>query len=188
MRAKAMKVVTTAARRSVLLEEAKDHLRVDGSDFDVQLLSILAAADTAIELQTGRTLITTTRDAYYDRFSYMMDVPAPPLAAITDVFYQDEDDVEQTVTSSIYREDIYSEPGRIILDDGETWPDIYPVPLAVRIRYTSGYGDAPSDVPEPLRQAVLFKIQMLYDSDHQMRETLSETISALVAPYVVHNF
>jgi len=60
--------VIAPASEPVLLEEAKDHLRVGINDDDTYIKSLVRAARQYIENLTGMQLVTATWQASYDRF------------------------------------------------------------------------------------------------------------------------
>ena len=64
----AYSVVTPAASEPITLEEAKNFLRVDGSDDDALIGALISAAREMCEQYTRRILVTTTIDEYFDGF------------------------------------------------------------------------------------------------------------------------
>lgn len=182
-------VITAPAREPLTLEEVKDHLRVDGSDSDLMLLGTLRAARQYLEAVTGRAFITRTLDAYYDAWpAARLRLPQPPLQSVTAVYYTDENGVEQTLSAAVYQVETVPEPGEVVREHDQSWPTLNEGLAVVRVRLVAGFGDAPADVPEPLRQAMLFQCQALYDSDPRTMDTLGAVIDTLIAPYVVRTF
>lgn len=187
-----LKLITAPTAEPVTLLEAKDHLRVDGADEDALISVLITAARKWCEEYTGRQFVTATWDWTMDSFCPSFVAPIPPLQSVTSIKYLDTAAVEQTLASSVYRVDAVSEPGRIALDYGQSWPSTHPVINAVTIRFVAGYG-APQAVPEPIRQAMLILIGEMYE---QREESLVGTIQssvpfgvrALLTPYKVWNF
>jgi uncharacterized phiE125 gp8 family phage protein len=110
---------------------------------------------------------------------------------ITSVKYDDADGVEQTVDPSVYRVLAASSAApRLSLAYNQSWPSPRSQPEAVRIRYVAGYGEQGSDVPAPLRHAMLLQIGSWYEQ----RETVivGQTVAflpayeALIAPYRIY--
>ena len=62
----AYSVVTPAASEPITLTEAKNFLRVDGSDDDALIGALISAAREMCEQYTRRILVTTTIDEYFD--------------------------------------------------------------------------------------------------------------------------
>ena len=58
--------------------------------------------------------------------------------------------------------DTYSQPGRITLKAGQTWPIATQSNNAIEIDYTAGYGTSETNVPVTLQRAVLETAAYLY--------------------------
>lgn len=158
-------LVTAPTEEPVTLQEAKDHLRIDHTDEDIYLATLIKASRKIVEKLLNKTLITQTWDLYEDAFpGTPYDVPLPPLSSVTSIIYTDSDDDETTVTATTYVVDAKSQPGRINLAYGMSWPSTTLTTLnAVKIRYIAGYGDA-LDVPDEYKQAVLMLIGHFYEN------------------------
>ena len=159
----------------ILLADAKVHLRVDGTDEDTLIDILITAAREMVEKRANRSLITQTRTVKMDYFpiSDTILLPHGPVQSVTHVKYYDEDEVEQTFNSSLYWVDVDSDIARIVVkDDG--WPETEDMPNAVEIEYEAGYGDAGSDVPKPLIQAMYLIIGHLYENREQVGEIRHE--------------
>lgn len=153
-----LSVVTAPAVEPLTLDDVRMHLRVDEHDLDSKLYRLIGVARNHAESMTGRALITQTIDVTYNRWCNMMAIPRGQLQSITSVKYRDTDDAEQTLDPSVYRVNTAYDPGRIQLDYGQSWPDLYPVSAAITIRAVVGYGDVATDVPEEIKQAMLLLI------------------------------
>ena len=60
----------------------------------------------------------------------------------------------------------------------------------IEIEFTAGYGDNPSDVPEPILQALKLLVAHWYEVRNpvhigQMATRVPDTVSSLLAPYKV---
>jgi hypothetical protein len=89
------------------------------------------------------------------------------MSPIVSVKYIDTAGVEQTLASSVYRLDDMSEPGRLMLDFDQAWPDTRsPRWDAVKIRYTVGWGFTANvwDGPASLKLGLLMAIAHFYDN------------------------
>ena len=153
-----------------ILSEVKPHLRVELSDQEEDLLlqAYVAAARMHAEAFTHRQLIDATWEVWLDRFPEcdLIELPFPPLKTVTSVKYLDSSGVEQTLSTALYSVSAptgpYAQPGRIILKYGEIWPVTQPVPEAVRIRFTAGYGANSDSVPDGIRAGMLLHVGELY--------------------------
>lgn len=129
------------------LSEAKIHLRLATSEAtaaaytteDLQLRSIIAAARVAAETETWKSIVYQGFDLYLDEWPLVdeIELPMPPLRKVDSVQYTDVEGEVRTFTD--YSVDLVSEPGRIVLNDGATWPSEELRPNnPIRIRYWAG--------------------------------------------------
>jgi uncharacterized phiE125 gp8 family phage protein len=151
----------------ITLEEAKGFLKVDISDDDTLINSIISSARERAENKTRRQLITATWSLSLDHFprtNGVIELPKAPIQSVASVKYFDMTDTEQTLATSKYQVDKVQEPGRIIPVDGETWPDTFNRLSAVTVLFTSGYGDDGSFVPEGIKGWMKVMIANLYEN------------------------
>lgn len=155
-------LVTPPAEEPVSLAEAKLHLRVDHMEEDALIRALITAAREYVEMYTRRQLVTATWRLTLDCWPGCLRPPRPPLVAVTTIAYRDSTEVLQVVDPTTYRVDTSREPGRILLTTGASWPVAAPVPGAVQVEYTAGYGAA-SAVPATFKQAILLYTGDLYE-------------------------
>lgn len=78
--------------------------------------------------------------------------------------YYNTSDTEVTFSSADYFVDTKSEPGRIVLNYDKSWPSTTLRPAnGVCVTFVAGYGDAATDVPEKVKQALLLLIAGWYE-------------------------
>lgn len=163
---------TILTAEPVTTSDLKAHIRVTGTGEDTLLGSYLTAARIHTENMTHRSLVMKQLRLDLDRFPrgrQTIDLPRPPLQSVDVITYTDDPDGSSTViTTSNMVVDIRSEPGRVGLVDGESWPSVRSVISAVTVQYTAGYD--PDTVPAPLLQA----IRMLAGHWFIHRESTSE--------------
>ena len=160
----ALKLITAPTVEPVTLTEAKAQLRVDWSDEDAQISSYILAAREYCEGFQNRALITQTWDLWLDDWpcTDRLKVPLPPLQSVTNIKYYDTDNVEYTLATAEYFVDDKSEPGRVVLAYGKTWPSTTLRPAnGVVVRFVAGYGLAVS-VPQKVKQAMLLLVTLMY--------------------------
>lgn len=135
-------LVTAPTGMIVSLDEAKKHLNIDHTDDDGYIQALIMSAISSVENITNRRLITQTWKAYSDLFPAYFTLPFGKLQSVTSLKYTDVDGDESTMTASEYIVDIISDPGRLVLADGETWPsdNLYPS-NPIKIEFVCGYGD-----------------------------------------------
>jgi uncharacterized phiE125 gp8 family phage protein len=162
-----LKLATAPASEPVTLAEAKAHLRVDISDDDTLIDGLIASARRYFEEAARRALITQTWRLSLDGWPSgdEIELPRPPLQSVTSVIYKDQDGNATTWAAANYIVDTDSEPGRIVLAYGQSWPTgvLYPA-NPIQITYKAGYGDAGSSVPTQMKQAILLLIGHYYEN------------------------
>lgn len=157
-----IKLITGPSVEPVTLAEAKAHARILTSDEDSLITSLIVAARRMAERRTGRAFITQTWELALDAFPEDIELPLPPAQSIDSVKYLDINGVQQTLSSTEYLLDTYSEPAWLTVAYGKSWPATYEVPNAVKIRWLAGYGDTASAVPQELRQWILSQVAYWY--------------------------
>lgn len=173
----------------VSLAEAKNHLRVDTDlTADDSLIGVLIqAARERVESWLGQALITQTWQLTLDAFPvWELELPRPPLIAVSSVQYVDGNGTTQTLSSTLYRVDSASRPARIEPAYGQIWPSTRDVSNAAIVTYTAGYGAAGSAVPAAIRQAMLLAIGHWYRNREEVvtgtiATKLPETVEVLLA-------
>jgi uncharacterized phiE125 gp8 family phage protein len=153
-------VVTPPATEPLTLTEARAHLRVDYTDEDDLISSLIAAARDYCQVRTNRQFITATYKLSMDQFpfgecieQYDILIPRPPLVSISSITYLDFGGVTQTVPTNIYRVDTNREPGRASLEFSQSWPGARQLSNSINVQFVAGYGAA-STVPEGIKVAM----------------------------------
>lgn len=162
-----LELFTAPAIEPITLTEVKEHLRIDSSNTseDDFINTLIAAATVYYQSRSWRQLITATYKQYLEDFPAVgMELRKPPLQSVTSIKYEDINGVEQTLSSSVYQVDSKSEVGRIVLADGESFPDTDEVINAVTIEYKAGYGDAASDVPALVKSVLKLIVAHLFEN------------------------
>lgn len=161
------RIITPPSEEPVSLDEAKAHCRVDVADDDVLITALITAAREQAEHETGRSLCTQTRELVLDAFPDACVLRGAPIQSVVSVKYLDLDGNEQTLDPLDTQLDKDSEPGYLVPAYGKAWPATFPVPNAVRVRFTCGYGAAAA-VPQGLKSWMKLAIGTLY----AQRETI----------------
>ncbi len=177
------------ATTPVSVDELKAHLRVDFTDDDDLISSLLDAATQYFDGYSGilgRVLITQTwAQDFSDFWLNDLVLPLAPVSSVT-VTYYDTANVLQTLDASIYSLLNDARGPFLSLNYGMVWPNHYVRPDAIRALFVAGYGAATA-VPVPIKQAIKLLVGDWYES----RETaqagriaaLPYAVDALVAPY-----
>ena len=153
------------------LPEAKAHLRVDHTDEDDEITSLISLARRKIEHDAMIQLVTATWKLYRDRFPTrhwqhsprVIELTKPPIQSVTSLEYYDPAGDLQTFDPANYYTDLISRPGRITLKNGLVWPTLEIArPNAVIITFVAGYGAA-VDVPEEAKHAMRLLVGHWYE-------------------------
>ena len=175
----------------VSLAEAKAHLRVEHDDDDDTIAALIAGARVHVEAQTRRALITQTwrlsRDAWPS--NGRIAVLPSPLRELAAARIYKSDGSTQSIDADAFAADATSAPAVLAFERGAL-PAPGRVVGGIELDVEVGYGDAPSDVPEPLRQAVRVLVAHWYENRGLIAAgpsvaVLPDAASALITPYRV---
>lgn len=160
------KLLADAAEEPITLDDAKDHLRVDGTDEDALIMAYIKAARRQCELVARRAMVTQSWELALEAWpaGCYIQLPYPPVQSVTSLTYVDSTGVASVMSSADYVVDTYRQPGRLVLGYGKSWPSVTlrPGPSIV-VRYVAGYG-APKDVPETYKQALKLLVGHFYEN------------------------
>lgn len=182
---------TAPAVEPVTADELRDYLRETSDGLpDSAANDLIAEARELIENRTGLSLITqewtlaldywpnNSSEPWWDgvrqgsiaelhggRYAASLGLPRYPLQSVDSVTVYDEASNPTSVTvADTFDVDTYRTPGRITLKSGKTWPVALRASNAIIIVYTSGYGNASTDVPAGLRRAIKQMAAYLYQN------------------------
>ncbi len=126
---------------------------------------LITAAREYAEGFQNRQYITATWGLWLDGWPRgdRITVPLPPLQSVASVKYYGTDDTEYTLAATEYTVDDKSEPGKLFLRYGKTWPSITLRPHnGVCVEFVAGYGATGASVPEKVKQAMKLLIGHWY--------------------------
>ena len=161
--------ISGPAAEPVSLAEAKNHCKVDTTDDDAYITSLIPVAREEIEQLLHRVIGQQTWELKLEYFpAEGIKIPFPPLIDVLSIKYTDEDGIEQVlsdsetspvIASSIYAVETADEPGFIYLAPDEEWPDdeLY-TGFPVIIKFSCGL----TTVPAPIKHAILLMVGHLY--------------------------
>jgi uncharacterized phiE125 gp8 family phage protein len=176
---------TPPASEPITLAEAKLHCRVDGTDEDVLIASLITAARAHCENMTGSSFVTQTWRADFPGFPgarLPLRLPKGPVQSIISINYYDEQGSDTLLSSTYYNADITEQLAKVWLAPDMDWPSVEPQADAVRVTFDAGYGDA-DDVPQSIKQAILLLIGAWYDD--RENPAVPTAVSALLAPHTI---
>jgi len=179
-----VKLITPPEDEPVILADIKDHLRITGTDEDALLTAMIEAARDYCEKYQNRAYITQTWELALDWFppEDRIRIPLPPLQSVSNVKYYGTDDTEYTFPVADYQVDTHSQPGRLVLGYGKSWPSVSLRPAnGVIITFIAGYGATEDEVPKRVKQAIKVLVGHLYE--HREATDLKELKEV---PFAVH--
>lgn len=188
-----LNLVTPPAREPVLLSEAREHLRVDGSAEDTLIAARLTAARMHVEAVTGRQMMPATWELQSDGFPEgAITLPRSPVISVESIAYLDTAGALQTLAPSNYvllaGSSPTADPAQIVPAFAKTWPAATAMPNAVRVRFLAGYADE-NAVPQPLKAAILLVLGDLYANREaqapgaSMQLSVNPAVESILAPY-----
>lgn len=163
----ALKLITDAATEPVNLTEAKRHCRVEVSDDDTLLAALITAARKYVEAVSRRVMLAQTWRLSITGWPAgdAIVLPKMPLQSVTGVVYTDSGGTARTMSSSLYTVDTEDEPGRVVLNYNEEWPNDYAALRSanpIQVTFVAGYSAA--TVPEIYKQAMLLLVGHWYEN------------------------
>ncbi|HUL88440.1 MAG TPA: head-tail connector protein [Pseudolabrys sp.] len=180
-------LLTEPAVEPLSVEEAKTFLRVEHSDDDEVIRALVAGARMHVEAQARIALVTQRWRLTFDRWPHhgRIAVKPGPLRSLDAVRVYDLQGHPQSVDTQAFVPDfgastlafmpwMLSVPGRIA--------------AGIELDVTIGFGDAATDVPEPLRQALRLLVAHWYENRGLVGAAneslvLPASLAALIAPY-----
>ena len=185
-------VVTAPATEPLQLASAKAHLRVDLGTEDGLISGLIRAARQHVEDLTGLALITQTLEWTLDEppaNGAPLYLPRTPVSSVTSITSYNVSHVSAVLASAAYHLVTNSVPARVCLNDGYGWPTDLRDEGGLVVRFVAGYGATESDVPDPIRQALLLLVAhwfMQREPTTPGRLDLAPlAVDALLAPYRV---
>ena len=151
------RVVIPPSLEPITASMAKLHTRIDQNLEDSLIETWIRSGRVMAEGFQNRAYIERTLELTLDHFpANIFNLPTPPLIEVESIKYYDEDNNEYEIPNADYYVDTYSEPGRVALKSGASWPSVKLRPLnGVIVRYKSGYGPSTDDTPDNVRDALL---------------------------------
>ena len=172
----AINVRTPPPVEPVTLEAAKLHCRIDVDADDTLINALIQTAREYCEGFQHRAYVAQTVEYTLDRWPPrpVIYLPRPPVQEILSVSYLDADGVSQSFTG--YIADTDSEPARVVLEYGASWPteQLYPV-NPIRIEFIAGHEPEPAadpadppdyraNIPESVKAAIKLCVGNWYEN------------------------
>ena len=186
-------LISAPAEEPITLAEARLHVRADDTTDDTLISALIVAARERAEHETGRRLITQTREMVLDAFpssseAIQLHAECVTAQSIASIEYLNDAGSWITFGSTNYALDARSLPGYVFLASGSSWPTPADSANAVRIRVVCGYGNAAS-VPQSIKQWMLLHIGANYANREALgdvKELPGRFVDGLLDPHRVY--
>lgn len=179
--------LTPPAQEPVSLSEARQFLRLDQTEEDGLLASLITAARLMVEAASGRCLIDQAWRLVLDRWPDGGEIrlPLSPAGSVTAARVYDLRGEAQPVAAGALQLDQVADPPLIRIVDEV--PEIGRAHGAIEIDLVTGYGATAEAVPALLRQAVLRLAARWFEQRGDVvgrdAQALPAEIMGLVAPF-----
>jgi len=177
-----LELVTAPTALPVSLAEVKAQLRIEHDDENTYLNRLIDVGIGMVDAKgiLGQGLITQTW-AQWMANSPPREVALQlgPVQSVTAVKYYDANGDLQTDTLANYDVFGLSYNKTVKPKTGYNWPTAQVRQDAIKIEYVIGYGDAPTDVPDTIRHAMLMLIAYWYEN----RENELVGVASKTLPY-----
>lgn len=162
--------IGVSSTEPITVDVAKDHLRVDITDDDTLIGTLITAAREYCEMYCGRSFVQHTYRADLGDFYDTVVLPMGPVQSITHIKYYNTESpsVLTTLDSGVYALNYDT----VFRNYNQTWPSVYPRFDAVQITYVTGWKDtsSPQGVGAAVPEAVKSAIKMLVADYYENRE------------------
>ncbi len=176
--------------------EARRQAIIEDTEQDDLLELYITGARQYVQLRTNRQLITATFELKMDGFPGIIYLPRGTIQSVASVVYYDTAGDSQTlVAGTDYQTDTASEPGRIAVEPGTTWPSTEGGRMnVVTVTFDAGYGATASDVPVDLKNVL--RLLVAHQFKHREAFLVGRSlvivpigaVEAMLANYVVDSF
>lgn len=173
----ALVLTSGPASEPVTVAEAKAHLRVEATNEDTLIASLVLTSRLHVETALGLALQTQSWRLLLDRWPPEKDLELPlrPLQSIDAVRVLPAEGAPAIIDPANYLADTASVPPRLVRT-GVIWPQPGKAANGVEIDFTAGYGASAADVPTPIRQALLLLIAHWYERREPIEVGSAETV------------
>jgi len=181
-------ITVQPATEPITTAEAKTHLRVDFSDEDDYIDTLITTARKYCESYTNKVFITQTWRQNLDIFPNVFKLKVNPVISLTSIKYYDTNEVQQTITDSSdnYQLDNLSDVAKIHEGLVNSFPAVGSTINPIEIISVCGYGAA-DDVPSDIKHAIKLMVSHLYENREMVNVVVGGLAMQIEMPNVVKN-
>ena len=188
----ALVLTSPPALEPVSVGEAKDHLRIDHSDEDALISSLILTSRLHIEAALSIALVNQTWTWKFDAWpnsGATVALPLRPVSAINSITVLDQDGAPTILDPGDYELDGNEVPPRLIRLTTQ-WLKPGKSHAGIEISLTAGFGATAGDVPQPVRHALLLLVAHWYEHRDPIeigseKMAIPKSVSTLLKPYRV---
>jgi uncharacterized phiE125 gp8 family phage protein len=178
-----IKLISAKSTESpVTLTEFKNHIGFPAADVsrDAGFTLILEAATDDAQKYTGRQFMLSDYQLIESGFKYKFKIPLNPVSEVANIMYFDETNQEQTLDSSKYMVNLFTEPVEIEIINA---PSVYTERVdVVKVNFKAGYAAA-ANVPAAIKAAILLSAADLYVNPSDAVRTMPTASRNLLRNY-----
>ena len=185
-------IVNPPRGEPISVAEAKAFLKITHTQEDELFPHLITAARQMAEMYTRRKFMTQglmsvlpfrpnhrkkegLQRVWTAGDRYALFLPRGPLLKVTEVERISEEGETAPISYRGYHVNVHQDPALLVVDDKSGW--------GVRVTYEVGYGENASDVPAPIRQALLKMVAEMYHHRGILETKLLEGVTSLLGPY-----
>lgn len=183
---------TTPANTILTLAEMKSICYVDTvmTDDDTMLTNMEVAARNLCEKFLGRPLLTATQSLYYSCSQLyslyndaVLELPGGKLQSIDSIKVYDTSNDATTIETDTYETSVTGEEAQVYFTGFPSINDPRELDY-MEIAITSGFGDTTTDVPQEIKQGMLFLIAYWYEHrEDQKMGSITSSAKAMWSPW-----
>jgi len=176
-------LISGPASEPVSLVEMKAYLRIDDSNEEALITSLITAARLHVETHLSIATLTQSWSIFLDDWpsSSQVEIPISPLISVDLVNLYDEAGAATLLDAENYYIETASRVPRLVRTGTGIWPKPERKASGIEMQITVGYGPAADDVPQNLRQAIMILVAHWFEN----RELVSLTDNPIMVPETV---
>ena len=184
----ALVLTSGPALEPISVADAKAHMRLDSGAEDALIASLILTSRLHLETALSLALITQTWTLSLDAWPPASVIfPIRPVLSIIAARVLSAASVATTLAASDYLLDGSGLKPRLVRT-GMAWPQPGKAANGVEIVFTAGFGPAATDVPQPVRHALLMLVAHWYEHRDPIEigspaSSIPKAVSDLMMPY-----